>query len=710
MPPGPVLTTPEEILTAAYALEKDTALTGSYTLTGKITQVKSPYDAQYKNIQVVIVVEGFEDKPMLCYRMKNGSAIEAGAGVEVIKIGDTITVTGTIKNYNGTVEFDAGCTLDKIDEVGTDVPPGPVLTTPEEILTAAYALEKDTELDGTYTLTGKITKINTAYNAQYGNVTVTIAVEGLEDKPIQCFRMKGEGADTVKAGDTITVTGKIKNYNGTVEFDAGCTLDKIVEVGQGGDTTPTPPSELNTPEEILTAAYALDKGAELGTFTLTGTITKVNTAYDSGYKNVTVTIAVEGLEDKPIQCFRMKNGTGIAAGAGVEVIKVNDVITCTGNIKNYNGTVEFDAGCTLDKIDKVGENTQPTLTTPEQILTAAYELKTNTALTGTYTLTGTVTTIVTAYNAQYGNVTVTIVVDGFDDKPVQCYRLKNGSGITAGEGVENLQVGDVITVTGNIKNYNGTVEYDQGCTLDSKEAPDMSPEAKAKFELNKISLPSSVNKDTAVDLVSTGATYATVSFSYASDSALAEVKDGKLNLKIGEETTEVTITVTASCEGASETKTFKITLKVPSSAAVTDTLNNANTYGKTDTKYMDWTCTGESGAVYVGQSGGGEGSIQLRTNNNNSGIVVTVSGGNVQSVTITFNAKTADARVVNVYGKNEAYTAATDLYDKTAQGTLLGKIAMADPQTITVDGDYAYIGICSDGGALYIESIEIVWA
>ena len=29
-------------------------------------------------------------------------------------VGDTITVSGTIKNYKGTIEFDKGCTLDAV--------------------------------------------------------------------------------------------------------------------------------------------------------------------------------------------------------------------------------------------------------------------------------------------------------------------------------------------------------------------------------------------------------------------------------------------------------------------------------------------------------------------------------------------------------------------------------------------------------------------
>ena len=92
-------------------------------------------------------------------------------------------------------------------------------TTPKEIVDAAYALDSgDTLAEGPYTLTGVITKVGT-YNTQYKDVTVVIVVDGMTDKPIECYALKGEGNDALKVGDTITVTGNIKNFNGTIEFD-----------------------------------------------------------------------------------------------------------------------------------------------------------------------------------------------------------------------------------------------------------------------------------------------------------------------------------------------------------------------------------------------------------------------------------------------------------------------------------------------------------
>ena len=74
---------------------------------------------------------------------------------------------------------------------------------------------------------GTVKEINTAWSDQYKNITVTIIVEGREDKPIMCYRLKGEGAENLKVGDEITVTGILKNYKGTIEFDAGCALVSV---------------------------------------------------------------------------------------------------------------------------------------------------------------------------------------------------------------------------------------------------------------------------------------------------------------------------------------------------------------------------------------------------------------------------------------------------------------------------------------------------
>ncbi len=200
----PVVSAPKDIVDAAYELASGAVL-GEYTLTGIIVKVDTAYSTEYENVTVTITVPERGNKPVQCFRMK-------GEGADTIAVGDVITVTGTIKNYNGTIEFDSGCRMSAVKTAAATVD-------------AAYALATGASLEGTQMLTGVITSVDEAFSTQYNNVTVTMQVGDKTDKLIKCFRMKGEGADTIKVGDTITVSGIIKNYNGTIEFDANCILE-----------------------------------------------------------------------------------------------------------------------------------------------------------------------------------------------------------------------------------------------------------------------------------------------------------------------------------------------------------------------------------------------------------------------------------------------------------------------------------------------------
>ena len=118
-----------------------------------------------------------------------------------------------------------------------------------KIVDTAYELEVGAKLPYESTLTGKITKIDTVYSEQYKNITVTIAIKGREDKPIMCFRLKGEQAAGLAVGDTITVTGTLMNYNGTIEFDAGCKLGEVIK----NNVPPTGDSTIIAPVALLMA-------------------------------------------------------------------------------------------------------------------------------------------------------------------------------------------------------------------------------------------------------------------------------------------------------------------------------------------------------------------------------------------------------------------------------------------------------------------------
>ena len=147
---------------------------------------------------------------------------------------------------------------------------------------------------------------------------------------------------------------------------------------------------------------------------------------------------------------------------------------------------------------------------------------------------------------------------------------------------------------------------------------------------------------------------------------------------------------------------------------IKDVLNRALTT-ITGTSYKSWSGkSSNSDAVYAGTSAGGNEAIQLRTSD--AGIYTTTSGGKVRKVTIVWNTNTATDRVLNIYGNNSAYSSVSDLYSTNAstQGAKIGSVkykesGKAQTDVIYIADDYAYIGIRSNSGALYIDEIQIFW-
>lgn len=295
-----------------------------------------------------------------------------------------------------------------------------------EIVALAYAVADGEVTDDTYRLFGTVTNIDTPWSDDYQNITVTITVAGCEEQPIMCYRLSGEGAKDLKVGDAITVEGQFTNYKGTIEYNKGCVL-----VGYG---------EFVDQRALLEAAFALGEGDSMDELSiLTGVISEIPTAWSDEYGNITVNLDFDG---KTLQCYRL-------SGEGAKDLVVGQTITVVGTIKNYKGLIEFDKGCKLVPNDAY-HSVKNAL--------AAYKLQEDEVMEVAKTITGTISSIDTAWSDEYKNITVTIVVAGLEEYPIQCYRL-------SGEGAQNLAVGDVITVTGMLKNYKGTIEFDKGCTL-----------------------------------------------------------------------------------------------------------------------------------------------------------------------------------------------------------------------------------------------------
>lgn len=128
------------------------------------------------------------------------------------------------------------------------------------ILTALTSLSSGESFVNEVSLTGTVTKIVTEYDESYGSVTFDMLVG---ETTVEGYRVKGgEGvsAADVAVGDTVTLQGILKNYNGTIEFDTGSLITALVkgEAPEDSSSTPDEDSSSSVPEDSSSVVEDVD--------------------------------------------------------------------------------------------------------------------------------------------------------------------------------------------------------------------------------------------------------------------------------------------------------------------------------------------------------------------------------------------------------------------------------------------------------------------
>ena len=219
-----------------------------------------------------------------------------------------------------------------------------------------------------------------------------------------------------------------------------------------------------------------------------------------------------------------------------------------------------------------------------------------------------------------------------------------------------------------------------------------------------------------------GNTYATVETEVGEAIAFPSTTPGNIDDKVFrgwvatpiDGTTNVEPTfVTSATMGENDVTYYAVFADVipGTSELVNDVLTRATTGVANGANYSNWSGkTVTSSAVYAGNSAGSYDAIQLRSNNNNSGIVSTTSGGKVKKVTVEWQSNTASERELGVYVSNSPFETPEDLYPSLgANVKMLGRIKKGTDTEFEITGDYTYIGLRSESGAMYLSSVTITW-
>ena len=262
-----------------------------------------------------------------------------------------------------------------------------------------------------------------------------------------------------------------------------------------------------------------------------------------------------------------------------EVTADSDIASITDGVLSI-AVPEFTTTVTVTATFTVGETTVTEVYnievlknyTQAEIVDMAYALENYATLPTNFTLTGTIIAVDYSYSTTNKNLTVTMVVEGKEDKPIQCYKLV-GDSTADTDPASLIGVGNKITVTGILKNYKGTIEFDQGCQLnDSDLEATVSNAAKVASEKYLLELAETEFTNTAsVELPATGTTYTDVAITWATETAGASIDAGVLTVAQVSETTTVTVTATLTLGETTYTKDLSFTVTYVSADSILKT-------------------------------------------------------------------------------------------------------------------------------------------
>lgn len=194
-------------------------------------------------------------------------------------------------------------------------------------------------------------------------------------------------------------------------------------------------------------------------------------------------------------------------------------------------------------------------------------------------------------------------------------------------------------------------------------------------------------------------------------------KTGEVNI-LSSGTATITASIPATSENFRPTSvSYTLSVSKPVSGLKFDDVLTCTLFGlvgTTDPSYNYDNCsyTNEIGISYAAVMGSSYSTVQIKTNDNKSGLVVTANpeGYLLRSVEVEWDPHTISTRVLKIYGKDTPYgnNGAADLYSDATAGELLGSIATSSNKLV-INGDYPYIGLRSNENALYLTTVTLVW-
>ena len=362
------------------------------------------YQAQSGNL-IITADSGYElESATFSYSLSNGGSLYDGETAKAS--GSTISLSGTTKTLtvgsttgksNGQVKITqfsvtySAVSTKKLSSIAlsgtypTSFTQGDTFSHEGMIVTATYDDESTANVTASATFTGQNL-------SNYGVQTVTVTYVENDVTKTATYSITVAQATMCTIGGTIangslSSTASVREGNAlniTINADTNCTRpESLTLVTMGEDTliagsgytynnstgafsiaSVTGNVVINAtciknhgyfPEEAYSVAEAIaavDAGTGVNGVYATGIVSRIVTAYDDGFKNITFDISDTGSTDgNQLRAYR-------CGGTSVSLIEAGDIVIVTGNLVYYDKDeiYEFSSGCTLNS------RTEPTFT------------------------------------------------------------------------------------------------------------------------------------------------------------------------------------------------------------------------------------------------------------------------------------------------------------------------------------------------------------
>lgn len=298
------------------------------------------------------------------------------------------------------------------------------------------------------TWTGEDTEVEFSLSGTCYIASAKVTLEAATPKVLSSIALSGDYATTFYVGDAFSTEGMTV----TATYDNGKTADVTASATFSGyDMT-------NAGEQTVTVSYTEGEVTKTATYTIT-------------IKAPPTLTSISVIVNNPIELYQGDefSSEGIVVTANYDDDTTNDV-TADATFSGYDMSTIGEQTVTVTYGEKTDTYTitvvvkKGTQNNPYTVAEAIAAIDAGTGVKSVYA-TGIVSEIVNAYNSQYGNISYNISVDGTTSgAQLQAYRgmSYNGDSFTS---ADDIQVGDVVVVYGNLTKYGSTYEFAQGNQL-----------------------------------------------------------------------------------------------------------------------------------------------------------------------------------------------------------------------------------------------------